>query len=165
MSRACRLALAYPDPWAQPSDGWGGKHIARSKSDDYDNGFQPASTSVLIVSEDSVTVGLVAEKLGRDGRIAVCGVASPGAVGAAIKRFQPDVVLTDRWFDRSRIGYRDAVLPFVARAGDVRLVVLDEAEAGNRKAGSASQRVAPCSRSSFLEGTRLADMVLRVRAL
>ncbi|PGH58578.1 hypothetical protein CRT60_05375 [Azospirillum palustre] len=123
---------------------------------------QSHTASVLIVSENSTAAGNMAEKLGRDGRIRVRAMTSPEVVGEAIKRFKPDVVVTDKWFGRTGVGYQDVVMPFVDRNHDVGLVVLDNSRPAAEKTSNQIE-LGVCSRADALKGSKLADIVLQAK--
>lgn len=138
MLRASLVSFAYSDPRLSTINGT----VQRLAVPDHSTAdVEPSPpASVLIVSDDSAGASRTAEMLGRDARINVCGVASPGKVGAAILRFQPDVVVTNRWFGRSKVDYRDAVAPFVGKGRNIRLVVLDGTETAGDKGASISRQ-------------------------
>lgn len=129
MHKASLASFAYSDPRLSTING----SVQRLHGHSAGEVDPPPPASVLIVSDDSTAASRTAEMLGRDARINVCGVASPSKAAAAILRFQPDVVVTNRWFERAKVGCRDAFAPFVGKGQNIRLVVLDDVQTDTNK--------------------------------
>lgn len=159
MFKSSMATFAYPETRSSGSrptrvfEGYGRRSLPMAQSH---------TASVLIVSENSTAAGNMAEKLGRDGRIRVRAMTSPEVVGEAIKRFKPDVVVTDSWFGRTGVGYRDVVMPFVDKNHDVGIVVLDNSGPSAEKTSLQSE-LSVCSRADALKGSKLADIVLQAK--
>ena len=163
MSRSSLASFAYSDPRIRSLDG----HKLRMSEVFTRRGYVSPSSpaSVLIVSENSVAAENTAEKLNRDSRIRVRAIASPDLIDAALKRFKPDVVITDKWFERGKVDYRDVVMPFIDRNEAVRLVMLDDSGAGSQADDILTPRnVTVCPRVDALKGSKLADMILQAKA-